>query len=275
MKKSENIPEEWVLAQLADPVSKQPAGTDFFAKVDGVLDARIFMKNTYGYSEWAEGQDEYESSLAATDGEYQNIVKAYSSEREYDRPVYEHFKLQGTILDVGGGASTVREFLPETAQVVSIDPSIDSAVKFSAARMEAYKCLSRPLNFIAAAAEFLPFSAESFDWVHIRSVIDHLQVPDLALLEAHRVLKPDGHVLIGLYVEGGKSGKISWKRKCKKIIKHGLELAGIKRWHDHHLQHPTYKDLVKLIEDNGFKIEDVYWQPCWHDQVCYICACKS
>ena len=30
----------------------------------------------------------------------------------------------------------------------------------------------------------------------------------------------------------------------------------------------------KLIEDNGFSIEDVYWQPQWKDTVCYISAKK-
>ena len=70
--------------------------------------------------------------------------------------------------------------------------------------------LEPPLNFIAATAEFQPFVEGSFDWVHMRSMLDHVQVSDLALLEAKRVLKPTGHVLIGLYVDGVKSGVISY-----------------------------------------------------------------
>jgi len=134
--------------------------------------------------------------------------------------------------------------------------------------------LNTPLNFIAATAEFQPFVAESFDWVHMRSMLDHVQVPDLALLEARRVLKPGGHVLIGLYVEGGKSGLISWERRIKDTIKAGLEWIGIDRWKDHHVWHPTYASLTKLIQDNGFVIQDTYWQPHWNDNVCYVSAVK-
>lgn len=106
-------------------------------------------------------------------------------------------------------------------------------------------------------------------------MLDHVQVPDLALLEARRVLRPDGWMLIGLYVEGGKSGRLSVKQKLKNVIKHGLGRVGIDRWKDHHIWHPTYKGWLKLIQDNGFAVEDVYWQPHWHDQVCYVCARKA
>jgi hypothetical protein len=32
--------------------------------------------------------------------------------------------------------------------------------------------------------------------------------------------------------------------------------------------------LAKLIEGNGFAMSDVYWQPYWKDQVCYVFARK-
>ena len=34
----------------------------------------------------------------------------------------------------------------------------------------------------------------SVDTVHMRSMLDHVQVPDLAILEAHRVLKKNGQL---------------------------------------------------------------------------------
>lgn len=71
-------------------------------------------------------------------------------------------------------------------------------------------CLNSPLNFIGATVEFQIFVEGTFDWVHMRSMLEHVQVPDLALLKVKRVLKPTGHVLIGLYVDGGKSGVISY-----------------------------------------------------------------
>ncbi len=264
----------FTLSVLADPISKQAVTPDAFVQVKGVLDARVFLKNTNGYEEWVEGQREYEAWEAAGEG-YKDKVKSFRDEIGYDKLIYDHFKLDGAILDVGGELGTVREFLPPTVQFVSIDPYINAPHEIHPPKFEAYTCLSWPLNFISATAEFLPFLSSSFDWVHMRSMLDHVQVPDIALLEAMRVLKPNGRVLIGLYVEGGKSGVISVKQKLKDAIKHGLEHIGIDRWKDHHVWHPTYKGLIKLIEDNGFIVEDVYWQPHWNDQVCYVCARKA
>lgn len=260
----------WVKVILADPVTKQPVEPDFFHVTNGVIDARVFLKNTHGYSAWADGQGEYEK-WAERD---ETSEDSYKSEIDYDRPVYEHYQLQGRILDCGGGAGTVREFLSNDVDFVSTDPWLHAPFASSSARKTVYSCLNKPLNFISATAEFQPFLAESFDWIHMRSMIDHTQVPDLAMLEAKRVLKKGGRVLIGLYVAGGKSGIIKLKQRVKDLIKDSLALAGIDRWKDHHVWHPTYKELLQLIIDNGFTVEDTYWQPHWNDTVCYVCARK-
>lgn len=201
----------------------------------------------------------------------------YAKEIKYDRPVYDHFQMRGRILDVGGGAGSVREFLPSDTQFVSVDPYINAPVEITPARLAAYSCLRQPFNFIASSAEFLPFLANSFDWVHMRSILDHVQLPDLVLLEACRVVKPTGRVLIGLYVEGGKAGQISVKQKIVNTIAPKLKFLGINRWKTHkdfHLWHPSFKELSAMVQDNGFDIEDVYWQPHWNETVCYICAKK-
>jgi SAM-dependent methyltransferase len=264
--------QSWLTDILANPVTKQPCNPDSFDSVQGVIDARVFLRNTHGYCAWAEGQKEYEN-YACQDT---TTVESCRAEIEYDRPIYQHYQLHGRILDCGGGAGSVREFLSlsDDIEFVSTDPWLMAPFAISPFRKAAYTCLNRPLNFIAATAEFQPFLAGSFDWVHMRSMLDHVQVPDMVLLEAKRVLRTDGRVLIGLTVEGGKSGVITLRRRIKDSIKAGLEFAGIKRWKDHHIWHPTYKDLLKLIDDNGFSVEDTFWQPHWNDSVCYVCARK-
>lgn len=264
-------PQSWLIAILANPITKQPCKPEAFNTVQGVIDARVSLKNTHGYSDWAEGQHFYEEEFSGKD---RASAEAYQTEIDYDRPIYEHYQMAGRVLDCGGGAGTVREYLSDDVEFVSTDPWLQAPVANSPARKAAYTCLNRPLNFIAAAAEFQPFLAESFDWVHMRSMLDHVQMVDLALLEAKRVLKPGGRILIGLYVDGGKSGVISFERRLRDSIKVVLELVGIDRWKDHHIWHPTYKGLVKLITDNGLVIEDIYWQPQWKDMVCYVCARK-
>ena len=266
--------DNWVESILANPVTKQPCDSDSFEIRNGVVDARVYLKNSPGYHAWLDGQDEYEDWAKSDDG-YDNKVENHTKEIEYDKPVYDQFEISGDFLDCGGGVSTVREFLPPDVRSVSLDPYINAPFEVPKARFEAYKSLSSPLNFLAANAEFLPFRHQSFDWVHMRSMLDHVQVPDLCLKEAHRVLKNEASLLVGAYVEGGKSGKRKEvKRFIKDLIKEILEHIGIEKYKDHHVWRPTYSSLIKLITDNGFEVVDEYWQPHFKDTVVYIRAKK-
>lgn len=266
--------DEWVTSILANPVSKRIAQLSDFRVVESVIDARVSLKNTHGYVQWMEGQDAYESWEATSRG-YKARVEHYLKEIDYDMPVYQRFKMTGPVLDIGGGAGTVREFLAPEVKFVSVDPYLRCLKEIPGPKVKAYTCLSRHLNFISANAEFLPFLEGQFEWVHMRSMLDHVQVPDLALLEAHRVLKKTGFLLVGLYVHGGKDGAYITKHRAKDMIKAILSGVGVMRWKDYHTWHPTHSRLIKLIEDNGFQIIDIYWQPHFRDQVCYIQAKKS
>ena len=252
--------EDWVREILVDPVTKQPKAPGDFSLVNGVIDARVYLKNTHRYAEWKAGQDVYEAWEAGGDG-YRNQVDAYRREIEYDRPIYEHFLIRGDVLDVGGLTGTVREFLADDARHVSIDPYIEAPFEIPKAKIEAYGCLSRRLNFIGGVAEFLPFACSPFDWVHMRSMLDHVQIQHLALKEVHRVLRPDRLMLIGLSVDGGKSGRMTFFDMAKEVVRAGLVLVGMTRYKDFHTSHPTYANLLKLIRDNGFTVDHEYWQP--------------
>jgi len=149
-------------------------------------------------------------------------------------------------------------FLPQGTEFVSVDPFIDYLKGIPPEKRAAYPCLDQHLNFIAACAEFLPLQYSSFDWVHMRSMLDHVQSPDLALIEAHRVLKPDGRLVVGLYVDGGKSGKRTLERQLKEMARTLLVACGVTRYKDHHTFHPTFTNLCKIITDNRFSIDDVY-----------------
>jgi ubiquinone/menaquinone biosynthesis C-methylase UbiE len=266
--------DEWVVKILADPISKKSRLPKDFISINGIIDARVFLQNTYGFTDWKIGQDFYELTETTGVG-YNDRVEAYKKEIDYDRPIYQHFKMEGDILDLGGLTGNVREFLSEDTRLVSADPFLDGIFQIPPARKEAYKCLSKPLNFIGALAEFIPFQEEVFDWVHMRSMLDHVQVPDLALKEVHRVLKPDGKLLVGLYVEGGKSGRKTFIRFTKDVIREVLGWMRIKRFKDHHTWHPTYVNLLKIITSNGFKVQDTFWQPYWKNQVVYVLAAKN
>ena len=264
----------WALSIIADPVLKKPIPIDKIKITNGIYDARVYLRNTYGFNSWLHGQHEYEKWYLNGDG-YKNNGASYKEEIAYDREVYEHFVIEGDVLDVGGGAGTLREFLSKNVRYISLDPFLNVFKSIPLAKMEAYTCLNKKINFICGVAEFLPFKENSFNWIHMRSMLDHVQLPDLALIEARRVLKKNGKILIGLYVEGGKTGRKNTSRLIKDLIKETLSFFGFTRWKDHHTWHPSFNNLNKMVTDNGFIIDDVFWQPHWNDQVVYIKATKS
>ena len=106
-------------------------------------------------------------------------------------------------------------------------------------------------------------------------MLDHVQIPDLALLEANRVMKSDGRLIVGMTVEGGRNGRISIFEKIKNILRVALGFTGFKQFVDHHTWHPTYKGLIKLANDNGFTEMKEIWQSKWKGRVVYIMFKKS
>lgn len=181
--------------------------------------------------------------------------------------------MHGKNLDVGGAANTLRQFLSPNTKYVSIDPNFRAPLNVSSQKAEAYTCLKNDFSFLAAMAEFLTFRENSFDFVHMRSMLDHVQIPDLALIEAHRVLVDNGALLVGISIEGGREGHKTIEEKSKEIIRAILGKLGIKKWQDH-MWHPTLSNLRKLIESNGFKIEEIYWQPKFENRVIYVTAIR-
>jgi SAM-dependent methyltransferase len=266
---------DWAKSVLADPITKEMKRPHDFSVVDGVIDARVFLPNTYGYSEWSVGQVAFES-LEEASHYSRKPIEFFKNEIEQDRPVYQHFDLQDPILDVGGSVGLLREFLPPGTKYLVVDPFIDIQERISKKRVEAYRCLSEPLNFVSGLAEFLPIQTGSFQTVHMRSMLDHVQIADLCLLEARRVLKPGGQLIVGISIEGRPFGRPGndWRPKVllKNTAKSILSRVGFDRYRDEHVWHPTFKNLEKIIIDAGFNVETIYWQPAWQGKVVYIGA---
>lgn len=260
--------ESWVKEKICCPVSKTQLNFDELDLVDGVFDARIFLSNTYGFAEWLNGQEFFEGWEVGGVG-YQS-VSDYVSEIEGDAEVYDFFPLKGDILDVGGLSGTLREFLTSGNRYLCVDPYLKAPFTIPENKKRAYKCLNEPYNFVGAMAEFLPIKSSSFDVVHMRSMLDHVQVPDLALIEAHRVLKPNGSLIIGMTVDGGKNGEYMFIDMMKDKLKSVLAAFGFSKYRDHHTWHPTYEKLIKLASDNGFELNGEFWQPKWKNRVVFL-----
>ena len=96
------------------------------------------------------------------------------------------------LLDVGCGTGIFLEILEKkypSAQLDVIDPS-------QAMLEKASEKVSSKVTLEAGSAESLPYDSQSFDWVVLSNCLGHIKHQEVALNEAHRVLKNSGKVII-------------------------------------------------------------------------------
>ena len=187
---------------IAFPKIEIPIGSDMQnITYDFRLHRPDYSKNDF-YEKWEATDDQFKK--LHTDSVQKDNYEEYLAEIDSVKEIYTNeFHLSGSVLDVGGHQGRLRHYLSKAVEFyVSIDPfaAIFDNIALQKNLLKAYPSLITPCNFFAAHAETLPFKANTFDWIHMRSVIDHFYDPYIALLEAFRCAKPGGNLLIGLAI---------------------------------------------------------------------------
>lgn len=286
------------------PLKNTPVGDH----IEKIYDFRIH-RPTYCIPEttkmWEESQKHYKEF-------HENLIvhdslEVYIDEIDSVREIYtQEFRIEGTVLDVGGHQGRLRHYLSdqEVPLYVSVDPylNIFENIQHQPNLLRAFPSLLRPCNFMACHAEDLAFKSNSFDWVHMRSVIDHFADPYIALKEAYRVLKPNGRIMIGLTIcpsiktrigknkiENGGSlrtriisriseeGILSVLKRIPGRLTDLLRVEnGIKQEEgDDHRFRLSCEELVDLLLITGFKIEKEHWQKPPYTYVIYLSAIST
>jgi SAM-dependent methyltransferase len=121
-----------------------------------------------------------------------NGLVGYEADPEHnlsvtDRAVTSAFErfaaLQGVVLDVGCGPQPRPSYAREVhGTLVGIDPLRGAE--------------QREFEFVRGLGEYLPFRAEVFDRVLFATTLDHMLSPQRALLEANRVTRPNGEIVV-------------------------------------------------------------------------------
>lgn len=275
------ILENWFRDILVDPLGKEPlsevdghleaAYGRRYPVVDGICDLRVLNNETTADQKlWREGQIAY--TRMHRDEIPRDAQIDYAAEIDSVRAVYQAIPLEGRVLDVGGHQGRLRAFIQPGQDYAGCDPFLEvfDGIAQQPNLLRAFPFLQQPINFVCCDAELLPFRSQSFQTVHMRSVIDHFLSPELALNEAYRVLVPGGKLIIGLYVEGGKLGRESGLTGAKEAVKRLMSSVGIEAYKDHHIWHPTAQELLDLAADCGFAAEKTHWQEGTGDMVVYV-----
>ncbi len=92
-------------------------------------------------------------------------------------------EVKGKVLDIGGGCGHFASLFSNASERVVADPLYEKiGISFDG------------ITGISCVGEKLPFPSNSFDFIILRNVIDHMLEPDKLLIEACRVLKPGGKI---------------------------------------------------------------------------------
>ncbi|OGS40655.1 MAG: hypothetical protein A3K77_04310 [Euryarchaeota archaeon RBG_13_31_8] len=112
------------------------------------------------------------------------------------------------------------KFIPKNSKGVEIGVgtgrfSVHLGVKIGVEPAQAMAKIARKrgIKVYDAKAELLPFKDGVFDYVLMVTTICFLQNPQKALIEAKRVLKPEGHIIIGMIDKDSTLGKIYESKK--------------------------------------------------------------
>lgn len=130
-----------------------------------------------------------------THGHHHSVVSAHSARRASEAAAFllPRIKSPMRLLDFGCGPGTITvdlgEILEPGGSVIGIDFSEDVVAQ---ARAHAEKSSSTNVTFHTRSIYETGFADDEFDVAYAHQVLQHLQDPVAALVEAKRVLKPGG-----------------------------------------------------------------------------------
>jgi ubiquinone/menaquinone biosynthesis C-methylase UbiE len=190
-----------------------------------------------------------------------------TNQKTYDIIAKEFVKQSDSVLDVGCGSGRLAElFINRLINYTGIDFSsrlLDEARK----RLGSIK----HIDFLSMDMRSLVFPDESFNVVFMIASLHHLKSEDheKALLQAYRVLKPGGYILMtnfNLWKFSLKE-KTWWRYKLAHILGKSAG-SGIKinrtvitSWRGHPLYYHAFtkRELKRKVLHAGFFVEDSYY----------------
>ena len=155
--------------------------------------------------------------------------------REQWEIVSELVPLSGFLLDVGCYNGSFSRYL-HRIKYVGVDVN----------RQAIKEAKRRKIDVVLASCDFLPFRSESFDACSSIEVIEHLYFPGKAVREAHRILKPNGKLILTT------PNLVNFIDRVNMLM--GVNIVpGLEQ--SQHIRFFTWKSLNSFLKRNGFELE--------------------
>ena len=171
------------------------------------------------------------------------IGPAYSSSRlDKWKVISELIPPNTLLLDIGFYNCTFARHLRsymQTHGIRYVTVNVDKEAIEDAKRKKA--------NIVVASYSFLPFKNEAFDACSLLQVFDLLSIPDVAIKEAHRILKPNGKLILTVHNFADFTNRLSLL--MGKNIVPGAERSSLIRFF-------TWKSLNDFLRRNEFELEE-------------------
>ena len=143
--------------------------------------------------------------------------------------------LSGLLLDVGCYNGSFSRYL-HGIKYIGVDVN----------RQAVEEAKERKIDVMLASCDFLPFRSESFDACSLIEVIEHLFFPGKAVKEAHRILKPNGKLILTT------PNLVNFIDRVNMLIGENI-VPGLEQ--SQHIRFFTWKSLNHFLRRSGFELE--------------------
>lgn len=165
-----------------------------------------------------------------------NFIQRFWQRHKFDEVINAIDSKNSVILDIGCGPGVMSSLLPDSAFCIGIDISRDQ-IKF--AKKSTNRC------FVVGDSKNLPFNENTFDYVTLIEVIEHLDKDNTVeiLSEINRLLKKDGSLII----------TTPNYHSCWPIIEKIWSRMNPVDYTREHINKMTIKKIKALLERSNFK----------------------